>query len=100
MDDFWQIERLWAILAQKVYRNLRGKNIALVMKRLRTEVNKVTQRTLIKLVHDMPTKMQEIYRMKGEKIPGNFIPNEVHMLANVQFVWNNYYAEVKTNRCL
>ena len=57
MDDFWQIERLWAILAQKVYRNLRGKNIALVMKRLRTEVNKVTQRTLIKLVHDMPTKM-------------------------------------------
>lgn len=76
MDDFWPIERLWAILAHQVYRNPRPKNIQLVMKRLRVAVNGTNKRTLIRLVHDLPAKMQEIYRMKGKKISGDFDPKK------------------------
>ena len=75
-NDFWPIERLCASLAHKVYRNPRPTNIQLVMRRLRTAVNDVNQRTLVRLVHDLPAKMNEIYRMKGKKIPGNFDPKK------------------------
>ena len=35
MDDFWPIERIWAILAQRVFRSPGPKTIAAVMQRIR-----------------------------------------------------------------
>ena len=64
MDDFWPIERVWTILAARVYRNPRPTHISGVMRRVR----ELDATTLTKLVHEMPVKMQEIYRLKGKKI--------------------------------
>ena len=42
-----------------------------VMRRVREAVRELDATTLTKLVHEMPAKMQEIYRLKGQKIsPG------------------------------
>ena len=71
-DDFWSIERLWAILSQRVYRNPRPTHISGFMRRLREEVRNTDPKTLTRLVHELPAKMNEIYRLKGKKIPGNF----------------------------
>ena len=71
MDDFWPIERVWAILAARVYRNPRPTHISGVMRRVREAVRELDATTLTKLVHEMPAKMQEIYRLKGQRIsPG------------------------------
>ena len=75
-DDFWSIERLWAIQSQRVYRNPRPKHISGVMRRLRDEVKNTDPKTLIRLVHELPAKMNEIYRLKGKKILWNFDPRE------------------------
>ena len=75
-DDFWSIERLWAIYSQRVYRNPRPKCIGAVMRRLRTEVRNTDPKTLTRLVHNLPAKMNEIYRQKGKKIPSNFDPRK------------------------
>ena len=32
--------------------------------------------TLVRLCHDLPAKMNEIYRLKGKKIPSNFDPRK------------------------
>ena len=64
MDDFWPIERLWAILASRVYREPRPKRIDQVMRRVREESKRIKPETLTKLVHAMPAKMNEIYRLK------------------------------------
>ena len=61
-DDFWSIERLWGIMSQRVYRNPRPTHISGVMSRLREEVRNTDSKTLIKLVHELPAKMNEIYR--------------------------------------
>ena len=74
MDDFWPIERLWAILAARVFREPRPKSIAAVMRRVREECRKIDESTLIKLVHELPAKMNEIHRRKGKKIPSTFKP--------------------------
>ena len=71
-DDFWSIERLWGIMSQRVYRNSRPTHISGVMRRLREEVRNTDSKTLTKLVHELPAKMNEIYRQKGAKIPSNF----------------------------
>ena len=76
MDDIWPIERLWAILAQDVYREPRPQDIQTVMRRLREAVKNVKESTLTKLVHDLPAKMNEVYRVKGKKIPPSFDPNK------------------------
>ena len=70
----WLLEhwRLWAILSQRVYRNPRPTHISGVMRRLREEVRNTDPKTLTRLVHELPAKMNEIYRLKGKKIPGNF----------------------------
>ena len=73
-DDFWSIERLWVILSQRVYRNPRPTHISGVMRRLREEVRNTDPKTLTRLVHELPAKMNEIYRLKGKKITGNFAP--------------------------
>ena len=75
-DDFWSIERLWAILSQRVYRNPRPTHISGVMRRLREEVRNTDPKTLTRLVHELPAKMNEIYRLQGKKIPGNFDPRK------------------------
>ena len=75
-DDFWSIERLWGIYSQRVYRNPRPSHISGVMRRLRDEVRNTDPNTLVRLVHDLPAKMNEIYRLKGKKIPGNFDPRK------------------------
>ena len=74
MDDFWPIERIWAILAARVFREPRPKSIALVMRRVREECLNMEESTLIKLVHALPAKMNEIYRLKGKKIQSTFDP--------------------------
>ena len=61
-DDFWSIERLWGIMSQRVYKNPRPTHISSVMRRLREEVRNTDSKTLIKLVHELPAKMNEIYR--------------------------------------
>jgi len=76
MDDFWPIERVWAIIANKVYREPRPKTIAQVMRRVREESNKLTEKTLTRLVHALPAKMNEIHRLKGKKIPPTFDPHK------------------------
>ena len=75
-DDFWSIEKLWGILSQEVYRNPRPTHIEGVMRRLREAVRSTDARTLTKLIHDLPAKMHEIYRLKGKKIPSNFDPRK------------------------
>ena len=76
MDDFWPIERVWAILAQQVFREPRPKTIAAVMRRVRDECREMKESTLTKLVHELPAKMNEIYRLKGKKIPATFDPKK------------------------
>ena len=75
-DDFWCIEDYWGITSQRVYRNPRPTHINGVMRRLREEVRNTDPKTLIRLVHDLPAKINEIYRQKGKKIPSNFDPKK------------------------
>ena len=76
MDDFWPIERVWAIMAQRVFRSPRPKTIAAVMRRVREECRSFDEKTLTKLIHELPAKMNEIRRLKGKKIPANFDPSK------------------------
>ena len=46
------------------------------MRRLRDEVRQTDPKTLIRLIHDLPAKMNEIYRLKGKKIPSDFDPRK------------------------
>ena len=75
-DDFWSIEREWAILSQRVYRNPRPNHIKAVMRRLREAVVSTEPATLTRLVHELPAKMNEIFRQKGKKIPSDFKPSK------------------------
>jgi len=72
MDDFWVIERLWAILAAKVYRNPRPTHVDALMRRVRDAVRETKPETLTKLVHEMPARMNKIFEMKGRKIPASW----------------------------
>ena len=75
-DDFWYIERMWAIYSQQVYRNPRPTHIDAVMRRLRDEVRNTDPNTLIRLCHKLPAKMNEVFRLKGKKIASNFDPRK------------------------
>ena len=88
-DDFWSIERLWAIQSQRVYRNPRPTHIDGVMRRLREEVRNTDPKTLIKLVHELPAKMNEIYRLKGAKIKSNFDPRASEFACNCKICSDN-----------
>ena len=50
MDDFWPIERLWAIMAQRVFRSPRPQSIAAVMRRVREECRSFDEKTLTNLI--------------------------------------------------
>ena len=83
-DDFWYVERDWAIMSQRVYRNPRPTNIAAVMRRLRDEVRNHDPKTLMRLCHELPAKMNEIHRLKGKKIPSNFDPRKSPFACNCE----------------
>ena len=68
MDNFWPIELLWAIMAQRVFRSPRPQKIAAVMRRVREECRSFDEKILTKLIHELPAKMNEIRRLKGKKI--------------------------------
>ena len=59
-DDFWSIERLWTIQSQRVYRNPRPTHIKGVMRRLWEEVKFTDPKIPTRLVHELPTKINEI----------------------------------------
>ena len=46
------------------------------MRRLREEVRNTNSKTLTRLVHELPAKMNEIYLLQGKKIPENFDPRK------------------------
>ena len=56
------------------------------MRRLREEVRNTDPKTLTRLVHELPAKMNEIYRLKGKKISGISLLGRAHMLANAPCV--------------
>ena len=72
---------LWAIQYQRVYRNPLPTHIDGVMRRLREEVRNTDPKT-IKVVHELPAKMNEIYRLKGAKIKSNFDPRASEFACN------------------
>ena len=75
-NDVWSIEQLSGSMPQRVYRNLRPTHISGVMRQLWEEVRNTDSKTLTKLVHELPAKMNEIYRQKGAKILSNFDPKK------------------------
>ena len=68
MDDFWIIERVWGIMKQEVYAEPRPKNVYELVDRIKKAHSNLTTETLTKLVHEMPARMQEIYKMRCHKI--------------------------------
>ena len=81
-DDFWPIERLWAIQSQRVYRNPRPTHISGVMRRLREEVRNTDPKTLPRLVHVLPATMDEICRVEEKRFHQISILGRALMLAN------------------
>ena len=71
-DDFWWVERFWAILCNEVYREPRPKTIKKVMRRVREASLNVSEKTLIRLVHQSPARMHEIFKQKGGRIPARW----------------------------
>ena len=69
MDDFWPIERVWAILAALVDRNPRPSHISGVMRCVREAVHELDATTLTKLVHEMPVKIIRIAVLINPKSP-------------------------------
>ena len=85
-DDFWFIERLWGIHSQRVYRNPRPTHISGVMRRLLEEVRNTDHKTLIRLVHNLPAKMNEIYLLKEGRFQEISILVRAHLPANAPCV--------------
>ena len=96
-DDFWYIERLWGIYSQRVYRNPRPTHIDAVMRRLRDEVRNTDPDTLVRLCHDLPVKMNVIYRLKGKKIPSNFDPRKSPFACHcdICFSWQSCFFSLQ-----
>ena len=99
-NDFWSIERLWAIYSQRVYRNPRTTHISGVMRRLREEVRNTDPATLTKLVHTPPAKMNEVYWLKGAKIPSNFDHRQSEFASKCSVCcdsWEVFYQTLWSN---
>ena len=75
-DDLWVIEEYWAVLSHSVYRNPRPKHIDGVMRRVAEGVRNTDPKLLTKMIHQIPAKMNEIYRLKGKRIPSTFEPSK------------------------
>ena len=74
MDDFWQIERVWAIMAAEVYRYPEPKCVKQLLNRVKESHKNLQVKTLTKLCHQMKAKVNEIYRLKGKKINPTWDP--------------------------
>ena len=68
LDDVIPIERLWAIWCGVVYAPPVPNHIRGILLRVRKAHRETTTETLTKLVHQIPAKLQEIYRLKGARI--------------------------------
>lgn len=68
MDDYWPIERLWAIMTSKVYKEPRPDTIPLLKRRINKCWAEISQHTLVKLVHQMPLRLKWISENQGKKI--------------------------------
>ena len=68
LDDFWPIERVWAIMTQMVYKEPRPKTLVELKRRIILNWSKIHSGTLLKLVHEMPLRLQQIESNKGRKI--------------------------------
>lgn len=68
MPDVWPIERLWAIMTCKVYKNGAPRN----KEKFKSEIEKCwksfTPSTLTKLVHEIPARLWEIQQNKGKPL--------------------------------
>ena len=63
---------MWANLAKEVYHDPRPTHIKGVMRRVRAAVANFDEKTLVRMVHGLPAKMQKIYELKGHRLPKNF----------------------------
>ena len=98
MDDFWVIERLWAILAAKVYRNPRPTHVDALMRRVRDAVRETKPETLTKLVHEMPARMNKIFEMKVRKIPAGWKARNSQWACKCDVCkWFSIYQQVFVN---
>ena len=72
LDDFWPIERLWAIWANQVFAYPEPKTVNQMIRRVRKAHRETTVKTLTKLFHELPARCNEIYRQKGGRIPASW----------------------------
>jgi len=72
LDDFWPIERLWAIWANEVFAYPEPKTIQQMIRRVRKAHRETTVKTLTKLFHELPARCNEIYKQKGGRIPASW----------------------------
>ena len=86
-DDFWWIERLWAIMGTEVYREPRVWTVKKLMRRVREPSKNIDQRTLIKLEHQSPAKMNEIYRFERKANPTFIRSKEGQICMQMQRVF-------------
>ena len=76
LDGIWEIEECWGVMSQEVYRELHPTHIDAVIRRVREASLKLTTETLTKMRHAFPAKWNEVYRLKGKKIPSTFDPRK------------------------
>ena len=93
-NDVWSIEQLSGSMPQRVYRNLRPTHISGVMRQLWEEVRNTDSKTLTKLVHELPAKMNEIYRQKGAKILSNFDPKKSPFACKCAVCCESWYLNM------
>ena len=65
LDDVIPIERLWVIWCPIVYASPVPETIKSLQLRIRKAHRQTSVETLTKLVHEIPARLQEIYRVKG-----------------------------------
>ena len=75
-DDCWWVERFWAVIGNDVYREPRPTTIKQVMRRVPEASLKITEKTLTRMMHQMPAKLNEVYRLKGDRLPARFDPKK------------------------
>ena len=68
MDDIWCIERLWGVMTKKVYEYPAPKTMEELKERIVNCWNDISSKTLRKMVHQMPLRIKEVLRIKGNKL--------------------------------
>ncbi len=70
LDDLWCIERIWAVMAYKVYGEGQSqpKSLQELKKRIVKAWSSLDKKMLQKAVHQMKLRMMEIVKRKGGRI--------------------------------